>query len=839
MRKDDMRKYDIHVKSYFRTKEIRRNLANALRGKVRRFESSGERNAILKSVCAGMVDHLYRNNGYRWRNGDDVERELAKESVVRSASWIVGLPWDLQVKTRRGGMITLRLIRMVTRVDPAWLTEVAPQLAEAKDGLNPTYSPEKDVVVSTTETFFNGQKVREDTVADGEHPEAAKVFARWLSAQSSLPPVNRGQEVLVGDKIPTNYDWSGYSAGQTLDAALRSNAARRERARELNLRAGAKVFYEHRDAEIETYYTERLAGARCIKEVVEPDALLLSPLDQDAIDRVMNENPDTIEVLGVEHAVVYRSGYHPRVQLDSELVTAHRWIELADQGYALPGGREIEIVVSFGYYDSVADTNIPRLKEKARERLNREQWDRWDRPEIPVPDPEDEESQVPFVTAVFGQCVVTGEELKAYGTAAYQSRLYRSGWETVWYRDEDEAKTARHEACQKLDELKAEQRERAEREQARAAAEAAREELREMSNLEGWTNLDYELRRKVEGRRYSYLPSSTEELAADKAETEALIAEVKAEFAQMRRQREQAEARRAQATTRVDSLLRNHLVTCPFCGKELEWDEEDVQWVVQEGRLRWPCSCYPEHTLGETLAAIEAGITGELIEVDNRSANVLFRLMVGDQVAIQFAVYYKYGCWNFGFQVEVDAAIADGEVELVKVWHEPTENEIRLAELRAQRDEFDREIVSARSDAQDGYACLLSFRQGKHPKTGEEQWEAGSRKKGVKYILARESRLQPLEGRQYYCREIRTLVDTPRFRLILVDAFLPADPGDLDAEIAKLKAEIQDGVIREGGADPDQAESKAVSEPEPESERAEDTGEELVGLGDLAKGFHA
>lgn len=183
MRKDDLRRYDIHVKSYFRAKEIRRNLANALRGKVRRFASSGEREAVLRSVCAGMVDHLYRNTGYGWRNGDDVKRELAKESVVRSATWVVGLPWDLQVKTRRGGMITLRLIRMVTRVDPAWLTEVAPQLAEARPGLNPTYSPEKDVVVSTTETFFNGQKVGEAVVDDPEHPEAAIKFATWLTGQ--------------------------------------------------------------------------------------------------------------------------------------------------------------------------------------------------------------------------------------------------------------------------------------------------------------------------------------------------------------------------------------------------------------------------------------------------------------------------------------------------------------------------------------------------------------------------------------------------------------------------------------------------------------------------------
>jgi hypothetical protein len=36
-------------------------------------------------------------------------------------------------------------------------------------------------VVSSTETYFNGQKVKEEVVADPTHAEATSVFAQWLA----------------------------------------------------------------------------------------------------------------------------------------------------------------------------------------------------------------------------------------------------------------------------------------------------------------------------------------------------------------------------------------------------------------------------------------------------------------------------------------------------------------------------------------------------------------------------------------------------------------------------------------------------------------------------------
>jgi HrpA-like RNA helicase len=182
MTNEDRRASGVFVKAYHQAREKRRHLADSLKGKVRDFQSTGNRENILKAVAAGMVDHLYRYDYGSYRNGDDTPRELNRDSVVRTAEWLVALPFDLEITTRRGKMM-LRLVRMATKVDPMWLAEVAPQLVRQEVGLNPTYDPQKDSVVSTTRTFFGGQMVKEGPAETPDHPEASRVFAVWIANQ--------------------------------------------------------------------------------------------------------------------------------------------------------------------------------------------------------------------------------------------------------------------------------------------------------------------------------------------------------------------------------------------------------------------------------------------------------------------------------------------------------------------------------------------------------------------------------------------------------------------------------------------------------------------------------
>lgn len=821
MSKDEMRENGVFIKAYFQAKQRRRKLADALRGRVRRFQSSGKREHILRAVCAGMVDHLFQGSYGSYRNGEGQDRQLNRHSVVSAAKWLVGIPWGLEIKTRRGGKKTLHLIRMATKVDPQWLVEIAPQLAERKTGLNPRYDVQKDCVVSTTDTYFNGQKVRSEEVADGENPEAARIFAAWLAGRPALP-------------------------GTCFDVVLSANAAKQAKARHLNVRAEKDLFKVYsQDEIIEERYVTALQGARRIAEVSEPKIMVLPALDQDQIASVLRDNPDTIEVLGSDLVVEYRAPsygtlYAPRVKLSDELVAANKWFELPDEGVRLPGGRLVEVVVvSFGYHSMISDTDIPQLKAKVRDYLNQQQWDRWsDRPEIVIPDPTDEDSVVPFAIAVYGQCVVTGQELRAFGAVSWDS--WHSRFKAVWYQDLFEAHNTADAAAKKLTELKVETKAVQEREQAKAEAETARRELKGLASHEDWSDLDYELRHEVEDRRYSYLSSLTKELNADKAKTEALKAKVEVAFVKLQCQREEearrqaeAEARRAQAGTRLAKLLQDHLAVCPFCGQKLEWSEEDAGYIVERSALDLPCRCYPEDNLGEVLEAINAGVIGTSISFDGRCATVLYQLEVGNQPAIQFVMYYKYGQWNLVGVLDVDATIADGEVALVEVWQKPSETEVRLAELRRMAETYEDDLVRAKEDVAEGHSFKLRFRQGVNPRTGEEQWEAGSRKSGVKYVLDRRNLLRVKESQWYFCRDMRTLVETPRFTLILAEAYLPVNR-DLTAEIAELEAEL-------AGKKPAKSNGKAVKaevkdEAEPEQPKSETVNLSKVDLSQLFGG---
>jgi len=179
-----MRESGVFAPAVFKAKELRRKLLGVLPSSMRyNNDPKASRQDVLKACVAGMVDHLYKGWYGRYTNGESTEREIARESVVSDGEWLTAKPFTITGKNRRGWPFTLNLLTQVSKVDPAWLVEVAPQLVEENTGLSPRYDANEDVVVSTTETFFNGAKVREEAVVDGEHPEAPRVFANWLASQ--------------------------------------------------------------------------------------------------------------------------------------------------------------------------------------------------------------------------------------------------------------------------------------------------------------------------------------------------------------------------------------------------------------------------------------------------------------------------------------------------------------------------------------------------------------------------------------------------------------------------------------------------------------------------------
>ncbi|MFA4906420.1 MAG: helicase-related protein, partial [Candidatus Margulisiibacteriota bacterium] len=124
----EMPQNGIHPKAYKKVLEVRRHLADSLRSKVKNFDSSGNRQDIIRAMCAGFLDHVYRCDGRYCHDGSGSPRQLARESVLSGTSGcVIGVPWDLEIPSKRGGTMVLNLVHIATKVDPKWLQELAPK----------------------------------------------------------------------------------------------------------------------------------------------------------------------------------------------------------------------------------------------------------------------------------------------------------------------------------------------------------------------------------------------------------------------------------------------------------------------------------------------------------------------------------------------------------------------------------------------------------------------------------------------------------------------------------------------------------------------------------------
>jgi HrpA-like RNA helicase len=165
--------YGINVKRYNEAVKRRQLLVESLLGKVR-FGTTGNRDDILRSVCVGMVDHIYRGTGVLVRDVRGNERNIGSESVCRASGTVVGIPFDNDRK---------QLLTMVTKVKLQELIELAPHLLRSEDGVDARYDPQFDTVVSKKRLVFNRIELNSQTLPDAEHPQAAGLFANWVAEQ--------------------------------------------------------------------------------------------------------------------------------------------------------------------------------------------------------------------------------------------------------------------------------------------------------------------------------------------------------------------------------------------------------------------------------------------------------------------------------------------------------------------------------------------------------------------------------------------------------------------------------------------------------------------------------
>lgn len=189
MNPDEMRENDIHVSNYFKILETRKQISESLRKRSGRtkFGSTGEREDIVKAVCAGMVDHLYERkpDSDTLSNGFSVDRQIVFDSLVKqgTGNWFVGIPHDQVQKSAFGKPKVRHQLKMVTRVNPVILAEVAPKLAKSEDLCEPKFDETRGNTYVISRVYFRGRVVFEGEVVVTT-PEARRKRADWLAQKA-------------------------------------------------------------------------------------------------------------------------------------------------------------------------------------------------------------------------------------------------------------------------------------------------------------------------------------------------------------------------------------------------------------------------------------------------------------------------------------------------------------------------------------------------------------------------------------------------------------------------------------------------------------------------------
>jgi len=418
----------VFSKAYYKAKEIRQHLAMMAKKEIR-FGSTHDRESIKRACTAGMVDHLYQNRGGEYRNGKGGARQKARESVVAGTpDWIVGLPKDIEFTNTRGRKCVLNLVSMITKVDPSWLLEIAPQLA-ATTRRNYAFSTETQTVMCDLVHIFNGQEVKVEKVEANQCLDATKALADGLAAA-----------VLQNEIFKeTNAELSDLQAKS-------GGAARGKLSRE----------------EITKIYLERLGNVYTLRQIAEQKIDLTLPRsifvsDEDA-NYIRQENPDTVEI-GNEVCKVsyeYSSWAQKQTVTIKVSVTTIQTVSQPETENLIPSGVSYQLALKDEGYTSIQGTDVVKLREKIEARRLDLAWEKFsqDNPsrhvEVKGLEPLPETDKPRIFDEITGAQAFSALTCNSWGEWRYLG----------WFRTQEEAEKKQAEAIKIKARLDAEEDER-------------------------------------------------------------------------------------------------------------------------------------------------------------------------------------------------------------------------------------------------------------------------------------------------------------------------------------------------------------------------------------------
>lgn len=820
----DYREAGVFGKAYHRAREIRRHLVDAIRQvKGIRFGSHGSRQDVLKACSAGMVDHLYRKTyGGRYANGNG-ERELARESVLQKRStlpdWLVGQPFDLGIQDRRGRSMTLHLIKDASAIEPAWLAEVAPHLASTIRR-NYRWSEEQGEVICDEVLNFKSAEVAITLVTADQCAQATKALARQLAQIWLCGEVGKACNAELAElqaksagviRGPLSLDNVTEIFAERLGEIYRIDDPAVGR---VDLSISAERFASCEDANRirrENPDTVQIGDETCAVgyKFVPADSWYNRPARTDVTITVSVATIVDASQLAVEHLIP--SGVTYTLQLGDEGYTAIsgtdvstlreqievRRLEIAWQTFRRVTPDTCVTVKGLGPLPAVPEPKTYDVVSGALAHpalvKGYDEWTiRWFQSE-----PEAKESQAKaieakakldaeederincdrYVASAFAEATAVADLLGQIDLDKFQSYGLsdKEAGKSYWSSEEslankiEQAKglltedryygrkpqpvkalgllaTTRARVNEALEYFQANETKRPEAETALALVREERQAIAEFyrENL-----LSYGEDREVE----SLTIKATEAFEkGDYVTTLSLYEELTAKTAELRTKAEVGLRQKEECKKSANDRLRNLLATCPVCNSPM--CEEQPEWGDQ---IRLVCRNTTQHPTERVLwAQSNSGLT----QYDHAVlATVQPEGTYKSRDQIASVNIHTDGTVTAEWDPTDDTRPFERTDYVTDVVLTPEAWQARARERYGADRQYAEEQVS------NGYWFRLQFREGRHPQTGEVQWEAGSKR--VKYVLDRHSQT-PTLGETYYVSQVRELVNTGTFRLIVV-----------------------------------------------------------------------
>ena len=215
----------VNKKNYFRIKKHIKKLKEAVSGLIM-LESNDNREAILSSCIAGMVNNIFVHMNYMsWTGEDGACRQLDKSSCLTSASTyacIIGIPKNIPCKSFWGNS-TINVITFATGVQLEQLEKLLPN--EIEQEVTTSYNCIFDEVIVQTRKYFRGVEIDYDSYSDRNHPDYQHLKAEYEAEQERLrkfedkrrissrsfelqPIDNRQREIIIDNtSFQVDYDW--------------------------------------------------------------------------------------------------------------------------------------------------------------------------------------------------------------------------------------------------------------------------------------------------------------------------------------------------------------------------------------------------------------------------------------------------------------------------------------------------------------------------------------------------------------------------------------------------------------------------------------------------------